>query len=121
MNITIVRTHNGTLTRESARTIREFLRSNGYGERAASITHASEAESVARFLAARGAEVTLVAYGDLTPAQRGARTRKANKRTARKAVKATPTGFMRAYLAARKANPGLTRDQFALGWALTNA
>lgn len=105
-NITrLVVTHSDELTRSSARDLRKALRKAGAPE--------FEVEGVVAHLALGHAlalaeaylvPVTHSAYGDLTPAQRGALTRKRNTRLAKKAArKATPsTGYVKEQIRARK-------------------
>lgn len=116
---TITVTASGHVTRDGARTLRDLLRAAGEPKAAEHVTHACATETARNIVEAFALDARVVVYGDLTPAQRGAVTRRTNKRAARKATPST--GFMRAYLSARKVDPTLTREAFALTWNAQSA
>lgn len=105
-NITrLVVTHSDEITRTSARDLRKALRKAGAPEFAVEGVNAHMALGHALTIAeAYGVAITHSAYGDLTPAQRGALTRKRNTRLAKKAArKASPsTGYVKEQIRARK-------------------
>lgn len=120
MRHTVTFTQSGHLTRDGARVLRDALRKSGRPQGAESITRALSVERARTIASLRGIDVTFVAAVEATPAQRAVATRSRNTRKARKANSA-PTGFMRAYLSARKDDPTLTREAFAVVWAQDNA
>jgi hypothetical protein len=108
MSTTITRlvvTHKGELTRASAREFRALLRKAGY-PLASEVTAHMGVEDILAHAGAAGLDFgsfTLSGYGELTPAQRGAMTRKRNTRLAKKAARReTRTGYVREQIRARK-------------------
>lgn len=101
--LAVVSTHEGTLTRASARDIRAALRGAGFTDLAPLITAHVSAQDVSATLAEAGIAHSAARFGDLSPQQRGGITRKRNTRAARKASRPESTGFVKAQIRARNA------------------